>query len=339
MRVAGGNAGHTVYGECPPSCTFDPGAISRHAPSDHVFNERWIGHPWRLRQVPVSAVSNRESVLLIAAGSEIDKDVLDGEITALDSAGYKVSDRLFIDSQATMVRPHHVQLEKSSNLTERLGSTSKGIGAARSERIWRIAEIWKDTGAEGYNTSEAARATLNRDETVIIEGTQGYALGLHAGNYPYCTSSDCRAIDFLAMAGISPWDVAVTQFEVWVVARTRPIRVAGNSGPLKNETSWEALGLPEEKTTVTKKTRRVGEWDSQMVRDAVIANGGYLTTKIALTMLDHVFPDIAFEDDYRKILAHPGVADYLRARSVECGVDISMVGTSPITMVELPDVS
>ncbi|WP_369007005.1 adenylosuccinate synthetase, partial [Staphylococcus aureus] len=40
--------------------------------------------------------------------------------------------------------------------------------------------------------------------SIILEGTQGYGLGLHAGMYPYCTSSNTRSIDFLAMAAIYP---------------------------------------------------------------------------------------------------------------------------------------
>jgi len=65
------------------------------------------------------------------------------------------------------------------------------------------------------------------------------------------------------------------------------------------ETSWEALGLPTEYTTVTKKPRRVAEWDPGIVEAAIRANGGLGPHLVlALTMLDHVFPEVAGWDKW-----------------------------------------
>jgi adenylosuccinate synthase len=97
------------------------------------------------------------------------------------------------------------------------------------------------------------------------------------------------------MAGISPWDSAVTEFEVWVVFRTRPIRVAGPSGPLPGETTWDALGLQPEYTTVTGNLRRVGAWDAERAAAAVRDNGGAPVVRLAFTMLDQAFPEVAGE--------------------------------------------
>jgi adenylosuccinate synthase len=323
VRVAGPNAGHTVYGDPPPELagSYDPGAYA-----------------WRLRQVPVAAVADPEAVLVIAAGSEIDPDVLAAEVKALDSAGYKVSDRLYIDASATVIEAQHVHREQISSLTKRLGSTAKGIGAARADRVWRFAKTWGQIGpstSEWTNklgledTAGIISVSLLQGQHVIIEGTQGYGLGLHTDNYPFVTSSDCRAIDFLAMAGISPWDPAVGSLDVWVVLRTRPIRVAGNSGEIKGETSWEALGLPEEHTTVTQKVRRVGEWDADLAKRAIVANGRHV--KVALTMLDQVFPEVTGSTE--KMGWPAEVWNYIAEREEEIGAPIHLVGTSPTTMV------
>lgn len=286
VRVAGPNAGHTVYGVCPPDC------VDSETAADHQFNGGYLGHPWRLRSVPVSAVSNPGADLVIAAGSEIDRDVLLSEVSALDAAGYNVSERLRVDAQATILERSHIDEEVRSEIQKRLGSTAKGIGAARAARIWRRATLWGHGQLPKHqvNTADFMRARLNEGATVMIEGTQGYGLGLHAGMYPKCTSSDCRAIDFLSMAGLSPWHPTVEAFEVWLTARVRPIRVAGNSGPMKGETSWADLNLPEERTTVTQKIRRVGAWDGDLVRRAVEENGGHPFVKLALTMVDTKFP-------------------------------------------------
>lgn len=324
VRVAGPNAGHTVVGHaCPPECTenHDPGR-----------------HPWRLRAVPVAAVSNPYAKLVIAAGSEIDLGVLEQELADLDAAGYQASDRMYIDAQATLLEPRHIEQEKAAEISKRLGSTAKGIGASRADRIWRSARL-ACAELDTCDTAELMRDWLGRGETVLIEGTQGYGLGLHAGNYPYCTSSNCRAVDFLAMAGLNPWAPHVTSFEVWLAARVRPIRVAGNSGPLKGETTWDELGLPKEYTTVTKKERRVGEWDGEMTRAAVKANGGDPTVRLAVTMADTMFPKLAglqgqWRDQDPEVIR--GAADWLFDVADEAGAEVGFVGTGPDTGLWLP---
>lgn len=304
IRVAGPNAGHTVYDA--------------------------EGREFKLRQIPVAAVTNPAAQLLIAAGSEVDEAVLTAEIETLEAAGHMVRSRLHIDPQATVLGPQHIVQEQG--LSARIGSTAKGIGAARADRIFRQAELW---GSDGEHVSSAAlaRLTLARGGTVLVEGTQGYGLGLHAGYYPYCTSSDCRAVDFLGMAGLSPWDQHVTELEVWITVRTRPIRVAGNSGPLLGETSWEDLGFEPETTTVTGKIRRVGEWDSGLVWEAIRANGGPSpSVRLALTFLDYDVPEAAGATEIGDGALRERLDWY--ARQVY-PVPIELVGTGPQSMIDL----
>lgn len=332
VRVAGPNAGHTVYGLCPANCKND---------DEHTFNDEWIGHPWKLRAVPVAAVGNPKAELIVAAGSEVDLAVLRSEIEALNNAGYNVSDRLAVDSQATVLEPRHIEIERESDLVKRLGSTAKGIGASRADRVWRTAKVFSDVRAEWGSSSRIVGESwrllgvyLHEGYTVLIEGTQGYGLGLHAGMYPQCTSSDARAIDFLAMAGVSPWHSGVGEFEVWLATRVRPIRVAGNSGPLKGETSWSELGLPEERTTVTNKVRRVGEWDGELVRKAVAANGGSPVVRLGVTMVDTMFPHLASlngswweqNDEVRA-----PVGEFINQIQKDTRADVGFIGTSPTT--------
>lgn len=347
VRVGGPNAGHTVMGSCPPSC-MDPSNTVGHA----------HGHPWRLRQVPVAAVTSPGATLVIAAGSEIDPDVLAAELSELDSAGYGASRRLIVDRSATLLTPDHVHTEFALDIQGRLGSTAKGIGAARADRIWRQAQTWGDWVSQGDtrpefgdvrvdNTQELLYDVLSdgSDTDVVIEGTQGYGLGLHTRQYPYTTSGDCRAVDFLGSAGLSPW---MADNEGWgidlkvvIAVRPHPIRVAGNSGPLPGETTWADLGLPEERTTVTNKIRRVGAWNPAEVREAIRANGGPRqgVVWLAMTMWDTVCPEVAgqnanyhgspavwSEDLYESL--NPYLND-LQASSNEVGY----VGTGPQTAV------
>jgi len=313
VRVGGPNAGHTVLGNGPEGPK----------------------HPWRLRTIPVAAVTNPDATLVISAGSEIDLDVLNHEAHQLEEHGYTVWDRLYIDPQATILTPEHIQTETDLNIHSRIGSTGKGIGAARADRLMRTAPIWGDNPAEHHNppinTSEYLIDALSEGAHVVIEGTQGYALGLHAGHYPQCTSNDARAIDFLAMTGISPWAEEIGDLTVYVVARVNPIRVAGNSGHIKGETTWAELGLEPELTTVTRKVRRVGQWDSELLREAVKANGGNPHVRVCLTMLDHAVPEAAHYTGPLAGLPAEAIR-WIRQVQEEAGVPVAMVGTGPDTI-------
>jgi adenylosuccinate synthase len=281
IRVAGPNAGHTVV----------DASGTAHA----------------LRTIPVAAALNHHADLVIAPGSEIDLEVLTREVLHLRMFGHPV-EKLYISGEATLIEDSHKETELNRKLADKIGSTAKGIGAARAERIMRDArrvmdsnlavETLKDLGAQVLDAEDygifIAQQLVQTARRIVIEGTQGYGLGLHAGHYPQCTSSDARAIDFLAMAGISPWAMGVNSVTPWLVARVYPIRVAGNSGPMEGETTWEDLGLAKEYTTVTHKTRRVGIWDSHLIRAASIGNGiaGTDTGHVALTMADQKIPGL-----------------------------------------------
>lgn len=308
VRVAGPNAGHTGYDAS--------------------------GTAWALRQVPVAAVTAGRTNLLVAPGSEIDMPVLLDEIDCLTHAGLMQNKTLWVSAEATLITDQHKDDEGTRDLVGKIGSTGKGIGAARADRIWRRAKrLSDDQAARDALTSRHVKILpyyanmVDNQEHVIIEGTQGYGLGLHAGFYPKCTSSDCRAIDFCAMAGANPW--LARNFEVWAVARIYPIRVAGNSGPLKDETTWTRLGLPDEHTTVTKKVRRVGGEDWGLVRRAVLANGGTPHVRLALTMLDQKFPmwrDVAvFPDEDATIMT------YIKGVEFDVNAKIGLVTTGPNT--------
>lgn len=338
VRVGGPNAGHTVYGFCPEGCS---GLHSRSQ------------HPWRLRHVPVSMVSSIGTPAVIAAGSEIDPGVLESEVRALDSAGYAASERLHVDLNATYIDDAHKSAEAEMGLTDRLGSTAKGIGAARAERLMRkamtvegdrgrIAHLFVEPSRHIHDTADYLQIELyhNPRMHVVVEGTQGYGLGLHTAYYPFTTSGDCRAIDFLAQAGISPWMDGV-QTEVVVVARTYPIRVAGNSGPLYRETSWEEIGQPQELTTVTGKVRRVGRWNPYLLMAALMANGAPTpNVSLALTMADYVVPSIAGSTGLDDLGQDHAVSLLNLVEAAENSVnriaEICYIGTSP-TSVWSPD--
>lgn len=329
VRVAGPNAGHTAYDA--------------------------QGREWKLRQIPVGAVVDLRAPIVLGAGSEIDPKVLGSEILELEDAGIPVVRRLAIDWQATVIEDRHREAETgglqsaalaeeigpSGSLVQRIGSTGKGIGAARADRLMRGAKIIGDTpndawsgGGSVCDTAQLLRLHLRGGRDVLIEGTQGYGLGLHAGYYPYCTSSDCRVTDFLAMAGLHQWDGTVVP---WVVLRNEVIRVAGNSGPMLGETTWAEAGLPEEETTVTRKVRRVGAWDLHLAGNAIIENGGP-AVRVAYTMADHLRPElagVADSDRDEETIAAAIEEIQMRIEDIGASGQLAWIGTGPDTGVWL----
>lgn len=319
VRVAGPNAGHTGYDS--------------------------TGKPWALRSVPVAAVVPGTIALAVAPGSELDPEVFLDEFDRLHEAGLMTDKFMVVSGEATVLTQEHKDSEAAQDLTGKVGSTGKGIGAARAARMMRTARRVQDDDEfkdqllrrlilvlDAPRWESFIGRHLNDDQSaVVVEGTQGFALGLHAGHYPQCTSSNTRAIDFLAMAGINPWQVGPHNLTVWVVARVYPIRVAGNSGPMKDETSWAELGLPEELTTVTQKVRRVGGEDWDLVRRAVNANGANRVV-VALSMADQKFPSIAGKDalDDQSLQWVQEIQDLLE-------VPVGWVGTGPNSHVWMPE--
>jgi adenylosuccinate synthase len=317
IRTGGPNAGHTVW-------------------------QNGVEH--KLRHLPTPIAVREDITPALAAKSVIDPRVLAHELERFPGR------EVLIDPSATVLEPYHIGIEDVDAKMQNIGSTRKGIGAARADRVRRQARTWRqyvrDEGAPSgqitmTGVASMANFTIHGGGDVMIEAAQGYGLGMHTDFYPYCTSDDCTAIDALASAQISPWAMRVVP-EVWMAIRPFPIRVAGTSGPLRGETTWAELNLPEERTTVTNKVRRVGRWDGALVRRAAIANGvegGQL--RLGLLMADQVVPEIAGETDatqVAKIAAGNGaLADWVNRISNDTGAPVSAIGTGPATMVFAAD--
>lgn len=250
VRVGGTNSGHTV-----------------------VTNE---GNRIAFRILPVASVLEGVTCVL-PAGSYIDIDVLKEEIQL---SGLK-RELLKIHPNAVIIRKCDCINEASSNLNRRIGSTESGTGSAVISRIKRNSEVLlakdcKELEPYLFDTVDYLRDELRKSHEIIIEGTQGFGLSLlHAKEYPFTTSRDTSAAAFVSEAGMSPFDVK----NIIMTIRTFPIRVAGNSGPLPKETTWDYVSkislsdiLLSEYTTVTKKRRRVAEFDIDVVNRSIDSN-------------------------------------------------------------------
>jgi adenylosuccinate synthase len=242
-----------------------------------------------VRQIP-AAVINPAIRLLVAAGALVDPTVMVKEIKQLGLD----DGRLGIDPFAAVISPRHKEKEARLKLDARLSSTLSGTGAATASKTLREPDL-KLAGQvprlKDYMVDVAAEinAGYDRGEKILVEGTQGFGLSLHHSRlYPYVTSRDTSAANFLSEAGLSPFCAT----EIIMVVRTHPIRVPGKSGPLQEETSWQeitmAAGAPlqlNEFTSVTKRLRRVGFFERLPVTRATMVNR---PTALALQGVDYL---------------------------------------------------
>lgn len=283
------------------------------------------------RLIPVGWV-NPKAQLVLGRGGLINPEVLLEELKMLEEVDPHIRERVYIDPKAGYMDPsfHEQEGGVHGDAHKRIGSTGEGVGPAREARIHRdpakfqligsVAKQWEIEEMMYPDTPLFLNKAIEYGKNVLLEGAQGCGLSLIHGEWPYVTSNDCNAAQMCADAGIPPQFVT----HVILVARTLPIRVAGNSGPLKDEITWEQLSMElgrpvEEKTTVTKKIRRIGRWDNDLMDAAIVLNG---PTSIALTFCDYIDSSV-----YGKMELTPKVMDFIRNIEQRFGVNVSMAGT------------
>jgi adenylosuccinate synthase len=264
------------------------------------------GKEYKMRQIPCGWV-NPDQRLYLSPAMAIKPKVLMEEVAEIQRDGYSVADRLFIHPNAVVILSKHEAEEGA--IRKAISSTAEGVGAARRAKIERLGTaLAKDVPefAPYLVDADSWGKMLRDEESILLEGTQGAGLCITHGQYPFCTSWPCTAAQLLSDAGLPVNSVR----HIYGVVRTKPIRVAGNSGPLKGETTFEDLGQQEEHTTVTKRVRRVAkdiDWD--MLDQAMAINR---PSEICLTFGDYL------EDDER--------ADLIAGLEMRYGIPVGYVG-------------
>lgn len=278
---------------------------------------------------------NPSALLVLGRGALINLSLLRRELADVSAVDASVADRLRIDPLAGILEDRHHQEEGGIDGEghKRIGSTGEGVGAARLDRVrrdprsFRLARDCANEDVNGrplWSYFQPDTPKLFRtDRSVLVEGTQGSGLSLIHGQWPYVTSNDTNASQIAADCGIPPLGVSA----VWLVVRTYPIRVAGTSGPLRNETTWEAITLSRgqrtiEHTTVTRKVRRVGLFDWERLDAAVVLNR---PTAVAITFMDYLYPELTgcFSDECLSSSARDFVGRVERA----CNAPVRWLGT------------
>lgn len=325
--LVGGAWGDEGKGKCITYlCNNDkPDIIARAGVGPNAGHSvEFNGEKYGLRLIP-SGFVHTDAKLLIGAGVLVDKDVLFHELDYLNK--YNVKERTFIDYRCSMITEEHKQRDRGSDhLFKKIGSTGSGCGPANSDRVLRTANMAKDIPELKDYLLDVALETneaINNGEDVFIEGSQGFALSLYYGTYPFVTSKDTTASTFAADVGVGPTkiDEVINVFKAYIT------RVG--EGPFPTEISQEEAEKKniEEYGTVTGRRRRVGLFDMDLARESCMINGA---TQIAVTCVDRLYPECYRAREYSDLL--PETKSFIDDIETATGVPVTIISTGPDLM-------
>ncbi len=319
--IVGGNFGdegkgkivsHVAHKDRPTIITR--GGVGPNAGHTVVVGEKKYG----VRMCP-SGFVYPDARLMIGTGVLVDPRVFAHEIEVLG-----VKDRIFVDKRCSIIETSHIEEDKNnSHLAKTVGSTGTGCGPANRDRVMRIArqaEQVPDLSPYLTDVPYEVNTALDRNETVLIEGTQGFGISLYYGHYPFVTSKDTCASQMAADNGVGPTRID----DVIVVFKAYPTRVG--EGPFATEMQQEKAhekGI-QEFGTVTGRERRIGTWDGKMARYAAMING---CTQAAITGIDHVDPSCFGITSYDALSDE--ALQFIKRAEADIGAKVTLISTGP----------
>lgn len=303
----------TLTNKCTIACRAGLGPGAGHT----VVHE---GKEYRLRQIP-SGFINPNARLLLGAGVLINPQVILKEIS-----DYSLENRVGIDYRATVIDPEQIQRDRNSeHLSKVIQSTGSGHGPALADRALRTGKLAQDIDElRPYLTDVAEELNdgLDRDESALIEGTNGFLLSVLYGTYPHTVAKDSTASTVAADVGLGPLRVD----DVVLVFKTFPTRVGEGEFPTEISTAEiQSRGFIEH-GTVTGRPRRVGNFDFELAKKAVAINH---PSMLAISFLDRLDPDCRMKS-YEDLNIE--AQEFLHQIEDRLKTPIKLIGTGPGVM-------
>ena len=274
------------------------------------------GKTFGLRQIP-SGFVYEDARLLIGPGVLVNPEVV---LKELEMTG--TSDRFGLDRHCTVIEKSHIEQDKTSSyLKDKIGTTGTGCGPANVARVSRTAKLAEDVPEFKKFLTDVPKEindSIDSGELVFVEGSQGFGLSLIHGTYPYVTSKDTAAATLAADVGVGPTKVD----DVMVIFKAYTSRVG--LGPFPTEISQEKaeeLGIVEF-GTVTGRRRRIGMFDFDLAKRAVMINGA---TQLTITNLDRLFKEAAKAQKWDQLPKE--AKDHVNRIEEELDVPVTIVST------------
>ncbi|WP_238654499.1 adenylosuccinate synthase [Paenibacillus piscarius] len=189
--------------------------------------------------------------------------------------GIRIAD--LMDAEEFELRLRPLMAEKNQMITQVYGAEPLDVEEILKKYL-EYAEVLR-----GYvtDTSVVLNDAIDKDAKVLFEGAQGVMLDIDQGTYPFVTSSNPSAGGVCIGSGVGPSKIQ----QVIGVAKSYTTRVGDGPFPteLNDATGDYIRETGHEYGTVTGRARRVGWFDSVVVRHARRVSG---ITGLSLNSLD-----------------------------------------------------
>lgn len=228
------------------------------------------GHKYVSHLVPATALyPNKTSV--ISAGVAIDVEILKDEMELFGVGS--LNNYLLVDHRCPIITADHKNRDKATTLSDKIGTTNRGIGPCFSDQTSRSGKRYSDVFPTNkkFDATEYIYKSLVHGKKVLFEGAQSTYLDLIHGNYPYVTSCNTTVGAVCTNVGIPPKMIN----EVYGVFKAYSTRAS--KGPfITEELGPKAEFIREmgkEYGATTGRTRRIGWLDLVDLRKACNING------------------------------------------------------------------
>ncbi|ASA24968.1 adenylosuccinate synthase [Paenibacillus donghaensis] len=189
--------------------------------------------------------------------------------------GIRIAD--LMDAEEFELRLRHLMGEKNQVITQVYGAEALDVEQILTQYL-EYAEVLRHYVTD---TSVVLNDAIDEEKRVLFEGAQGVMLDIDQGTYPYVTSSNPSAGGVCIGSGVGPSKIK----QVIGVAKAYTTRVGDGPFPteLNDATGDYIRETGHEYGTVTGRARRVGWFDSVVVRHARRVSG---LTGLSLNSLD-----------------------------------------------------
>lgn len=296
VRYQGGaNAGHTIV---LPDVTyklnlFPSGVLHQQAKS--ILADGMVIDPWKFKEEleyikshglkPEIYVSDRAHLVLPH------HKLVDGKKDFVGTTGRGIGPAYADRARRVGIRAG--DLENPDTLRERLErlieakpNSTAGVGWTSVDRAYAdMAEVREILMPFVRDTGSMLREGLAKNQNVLFEGAQATLLDLNYGTYPFVTSSHPTVGGVIVGAGVNHKHIN----KVFGVAKAFTSRVGHGPfptevfGELEDRLRGERDAPGSEYGTTTGRPRRMGWFDTKLVKYAVEVNG---MDGLALTKLD-----------------------------------------------------
>ncbi len=284
----------------------------------------------KTRQLPLGFM-NPDTQIVIGSGVAVDPEVFADEVER-----YGLADRVKVDYRCPVILPEHRERETANaHLSETVGSTKSGSGAARVDFILRKNKQARDIDSLKPYADDVAKIVNEAaaEGLVIVECSQGTYLSLALSpDYPFVTSDNCTAAAAADDVGLN-WQLIDG---CCLIVKAVPSRVG--EGPLPGELDPEEIkkrGIDEYGVVTGRLRRKAESIPYDMLRYACMLNG---PTEIAVTFMDHYDPECANAVTPDQITQKAW--DLIKTIEKETGVPVTIVETGKLFdhIVDIKDV-